>query len=70
MEIPIVISSATTEPEKGQFSRLGMDFAVNGAWLAMSIASKEGEAAAVSALSKLFVDLAIRLQVHRRDGHT
>ena len=55
-EIPIAINSKTAEPEKGKFRRLGLDVAVNAAWLAMYWALDDGNKEAENALEKLMLD--------------
>ena len=53
--IPIVLTSTTTEPGKGEFRRLGMDAAVNGTWLAYKGAIEDGDEAAKAALDSLIL---------------
>ena len=54
--IPIALTSTTTEPGKGEFRRLGMDAAVNGTWLAYKGAIEDGDEAAKAALDSLILN--------------
>ena len=55
-EIPIAINSKEAEPDKGKFRRLGLDVAVNAAWLAMKSALAEGNKKAEGVLEILVLD--------------
>ena len=54
--IPIALTSAATEPAKGEFRRLGMDAAVNGTWLAYKWAIEDGNESAKDALERLILN--------------
>ena len=56
MEIPVPVTNADTEQQKGTWQRLGFDVVVNATWLAMKWALDEGDKAAVAALTNLILD--------------
>ena len=54
--IPIALTSTTTEPGKGEFRRLGMDAVVNGTWLAYKWAIEDDNETAKAALEGLILN--------------
>ena len=66
--IPIALTSTTTEPGKGEFRRLGMDAAVNGTWLAYKWAIEDGNAAAKAALESLILNWPFDFHLFQSDA--
>ena len=56
MHIPIIVKSTTQQLEKGHFPRFGMDYVVNGVWLALYWAMEDADNEAISALEKLILN--------------
>ena len=54
--IPIALTSVTTEATKGEFQRLGMDIVVNGTWLCYYWAKVDNDADAQQRLKNLILD--------------
>ena len=65
--IPIALTSTTTEPGKGEFRRLGMDAAVNGTWLAYKWAIEDGNEAAKAALESLILNWPFEFHLFKSD---
>ena len=66
--IPIALTSTTTEPGKGEFRRLGMDAAVNGTWLAYKWAIEDGDEAAKAALESLILNWPFDFHLFQSDA--
>ena len=56
LNIPIVLTSTTELPPKGQFRRYGMDCVVNGVWLALYWAIEDQDEEAIKALEHLILN--------------
>ena len=66
--IPIVLTSTTTEPGKGEFRRIGMDAAVNGTGLAYKWAIEDGDEAAKAALESLILNWPFDFHLFQSDA--
>lgn len=63
LNIPIALTSKEIAPTKGKFRRYGMDCAVNGVWLALYWAMKDGDNEAKDAIERLILDWPFDFQV-------